>query len=277
MDRLRLRALLGAEDLAWIVERARARMERGEPLVGTVRLALPSSAQREALRRLLGLGQLRGEAISLRLEELDALLARAQLCSGLAEAVVELTGPVSNLRLARSASEAAWEQLFEEQRAHWAALADPAGLGSFIDSIQGKGTLFRSAGGQIDRARALLVDLSRLVTAFPADLMTRGELAARLFGDAHALDEDQVLGRLGLQAAAAWAGRELEDSTEGRRGAWEQVGVLVDTLSAPLLALNVHAEQDSLGAGCCKRSLLCPVSRDLSRRRSVLGLILDGS
>ncbi|NJS14425.1 MAG: hypothetical protein HC788_07165 [Sphingopyxis sp.] len=63
-----------------------------------IRLAKPSPAQREELRRLLGISQLRGEGISVRLDDLDDLLANAGICRSLAEAVVELTGPVANLR-----------------------------------------------------------------------------------------------------------------------------------------------------------------------------------
>jgi uncharacterized protein (TIGR02679 family) len=88
--------------------------------------------------------------------------------------------------------------------------------------------------------------VNRLVAALPAQQLTRTELSARLFGDAHALDEDQPLGRLSVQAAAAWAGLELKSGPEGRREAWEQVGVLVDSLSAPLLVLNLRARTDSM-------------------------------
>lgn len=118
MDAVRLRELVGSPDLAWIIERARARLERGESLSGHVRLSTPSALQREALRRLLGLGQLRGDGLAVRLEELDALLAQSEICSGLVEAVVELTGPVSNLRQARSTARAAWGQLFMDFPAH---------------------------------------------------------------------------------------------------------------------------------------------------------------
>lgn len=246
MDASRLRELLGNPGLAWIIERARARLERGEPLAGTIRLSAPSAAQRESLRRLLGLGQLRGEGLSVRLEELDAMLAQAEVCSGLAEAVVELTGPVSNLRQARISARLAWEQLFEAQRSRWASVSDRPELLLWLNQLQIKGTLARVSGGDPEIAGMILSNLSRLVAAFPAGLVTRGELAASLYGDAHALDEDQVLGRLGLQAAVAWAGGELADSAEGRRVAWEQVGVLVDTLSAPLLALNLHGQKDSV-------------------------------
>jgi uncharacterized protein (TIGR02679 family) len=246
MDRARLRALLDNHDLAWIIERARARLQRGETLTGTIRLSEPSAAQREALRRMLGLGQLRGEGIAVRLEELDALLVQAQICSGLAEAVVELMGPVSNLRQTRREATAAWEQLFAEQRARWEPLRDHPGLLTWLESLRMKGVLLRITGGDVHRARDLLAALGRLIAALPARLTTRSELAARLFADAHALDDDQVLGRLGLQAAAAWAGLEPVERADGRREVWERVGVLVDTLSAPLLVFNLRAEMDSV-------------------------------
>lgn len=174
------------------------------------------------------------------------MLTQAEVCRGLAEVVVELTGPVSNLRQARISARAAWEQLFEAQRSRWASVSDRPGPLLWLNQLQIKGTLARVSGGDPEIADKILSNLSRLVAAFPAGLVTRGELAANLYGDAHALDKDQVLGRLGLQAAVAWAGGELADSAEGRRVAWEQVGVLVDTLSAPLLAFNLHGQRDSV-------------------------------
>ena len=43
----RLRRLLGGEELRWLVERARARLERGVPLDGTVTLEGATEAQVE--------------------------------------------------------------------------------------------------------------------------------------------------------------------------------------------------------------------------------------
>jgi len=245
-ERERLGQVLGRRELCWIVERARERLQRGEPLRGVIRLSNPSPAQRDEVRRLLGISQLRGQGLAVRLEDLEELLTNAGICHSLAEAVEALAGPVSDLRKARQEAAAAWEQLFGEQQARWSADPERPGLLRWLDLLQKKGVLFRITEGDPARARALLASVSRLVAALPAGLVTRAELAARLFGDAHALDEAQVLGRLGLQAAAAWAGRELADSPEGRRAAWEQVGVLIDTLSAPLLVLNLRAHTDSL-------------------------------
>lgn len=246
MDRERLHHTLGKSELAWIVGRARERLARGEPLVGAIRLERPSPAQRDELRRLLGIGQLRGDSISVRLDDLDKLLANSGICSGLADAVVELAGPIHNRRQAREGIAAAWARIFSEQRARWTHEVEHPALLSWLDTLQKKGILSRIAEGDIKRAEELLGCVSRLVASLPADQLTRMELAARLFGDAHTLDDDRALGRLCVQAAAAWSGCELKNGPEGRREAWEQVGVLIDSLSAPLLVLNLRAQPDSL-------------------------------
>lgn len=246
MERERLLQVLGKRELAWIVERARERLSRGEPLAGVIRLHQPSPAQRDELRRLLGKSQLRGDSIAVRLDELDELLANSGICRGLADAVVELVGPIPNQRQAREAAAATWARIFSEQRRRWAGATERPELLRWLETLQKKGILFRIVEGDAAQAETLLGGVSRLLASLPAEQLTRMELAARLFGDAHALDEDQALGRLCVQAAAAWAGRELPSGPEGRREAWEQVGVLSDSLSAPLLVLNLRARPDSL-------------------------------
>lgn len=237
----RLRSVLGSQDLGWIVERVRRRLERGESLTGTIRLDAPSESQREAFRRLLGKGQLRGEALVVRLEELDALLRRAELCEGLAAAVVQLTGSVHNLRAAREDEKKAWAALLARWHAAWSCRP---GLLTWLESLRRSGALLRISDGDLMRAQVLLEQVNRLIAQLPAENLTLAELGARLTGDAHALDQDEPLGRLGLQAAAAWTGCELTGTAEERRDVWERVGVLVDALSAPLLVLNLRAQGD---------------------------------
>ena len=53
-DAQRLRRVLGAPELGWLIDRIRVRLERGEPVDGTVTLVGATLEQRRAAARLLG-------------------------------------------------------------------------------------------------------------------------------------------------------------------------------------------------------------------------------
>ncbi len=90
IDEVRLHRLLGGADLAWLVERVRRRMERGQPLAGSVSLAAPAPAQRAAVERLLGRSPGGGATLTLRLVAVDAVLRRSGI-SPLWEVPMHLT------------------------------------------------------------------------------------------------------------------------------------------------------------------------------------------
>ena len=69
----RLPRLLGAPELACLVARVRRRAERGLPLTGIITLAAATPAQRDAVDRLLGRRARDGNAVSVRLDDVDAL------------------------------------------------------------------------------------------------------------------------------------------------------------------------------------------------------------
>ncbi len=48
VDNAKLERLLGVPELSWLVERIRVRLERGEPLDGTVTLVGATTVQRKA-------------------------------------------------------------------------------------------------------------------------------------------------------------------------------------------------------------------------------------
>ena len=53
-DGTRLHRLLGGEPTAWLIQRARDRLEAGRPLTGTVTLTEATVEQRRAVERLTG-------------------------------------------------------------------------------------------------------------------------------------------------------------------------------------------------------------------------------
>lgn len=70
----RLARLLGSDELSWLVQRARRRLERGEPLTGPVTLTDATPAQRDGAARLLGRRPRPGAGLTVRWEAVDDVL-----------------------------------------------------------------------------------------------------------------------------------------------------------------------------------------------------------
>src|SRR6266571_3641977 len=68
-DPQQLQRLLGAPELGWLIDRIRIRLERGEPVDGTVTLVGATADQRRAASRLLGRATGRGTSLSIPLPE----------------------------------------------------------------------------------------------------------------------------------------------------------------------------------------------------------------
>ncbi|MEU3463243.1 TIGR02679 family protein [Streptomyces sp. NPDC006733] len=238
VDGDRLRRLLGGPDLGWLVDRARSRMERGRPLTGPVSLSEPTPAQRAAVERLLGRPPGAGRSLSVRLEEVDAVLRRSGISpDGLAAAVAALTGPVVPLGPARQAEERAWHEAYASVE----ALADevPA-LAAWTLRLRGDGLVRRLAGTPA-AARTLLDQVAVALRALPADPpVSLSAFAARLLGSAHALDDGAPLATLTLSGLRAMTGFPDGSGAEWRREAWASAGVLRDELSSTVLTLNLR-------------------------------------
>ena len=63
VDHAKVQRMLGSPELSWLVDRIRGRLERGEPIDGTVTLLAATPAQRRAAARLLGHGPGRGKRV----------------------------------------------------------------------------------------------------------------------------------------------------------------------------------------------------------------------
>ena len=109
----RLHRLLGGEDVAWLVRRARDRLETGRSLTGTVTLADATAGQRRAVERLTGRPARSGASLSVSLPELDRIVRESGAApDGLAEAVARLTGQLRDLNRDRADTAAAWAAAF---------------------------------------------------------------------------------------------------------------------------------------------------------------------
>ncbi|MEV0346790.1 TIGR02679 family protein [Nonomuraea sp. NPDC050680] len=237
----RLRRLLGGEEIAWLVDRARQRLERGRPLTGTVTLGTASAAQRRAAELLLGRRAGAGASLSVSLEEVDRVLrASGAAPEGLQDAVVRLRGPLRDLAGEREASASAWREAFGNLDAMTAARPELAGWRAWLESTG----LVRRLAPDPAQARPLLDQLAQVVARLPSPGLPIGRLAAQTSGDAHALDEGRPLGTLALSAAKALTGRAYpgEGGADARRAAWAAVGVHLDDLSSLVLCLGLPGD-----------------------------------
>jgi uncharacterized protein (TIGR02679 family) len=173
-----------------------------------------------------------------RLADVDAQLRSSEICAGLEEALSSLIGPIKNLRAQRLELEAEWAAVFEEASAAVEGVPD-AGL--WLDELRSSGLVRRLARGRPPAARSLFRSAVAAVRSLPANAVPIAEFAARLTGDAHALDPGAPVGTLVLRFAAFRGAVEDLDDVEQRREAWAVVGVLLDELSAPVLVLNLRA------------------------------------
>jgi uncharacterized protein (TIGR02679 family) len=239
LDRDRLKRLLGGVELAWLVNRIRTRLERGQTLHATVTLTDATAAQRAAVHRLLGRRPHAGGKVTVSLDAVDDVLRRSGACEdGLESAVVALTGPVTAKAAAAAKLERAWQEAFaplEETVGHDARLA------SWYSGIRDTG-LVRRLTVSPEAARPLLLDLAKVVRSLPGDGEPLGHFAARVTGRAHALDDDRPLATLALGAARALSGIAAGSGSEWRREVWASVGLLRDDVSSTVLTLGLPGD-----------------------------------
>jgi uncharacterized protein (TIGR02679 family) len=235
-DAERLRQVLGGPELAWLVQRAWRRLARGRT-GGSVTLGHATAAQRDAVERLLGRRAAPGHSISMRLDDLEALLRQAGICDDLVEAMEALGGPLVDARARRQETEAAWAGLVS------------AGSRPWLEELRATGLLRRLARNDLAVARELLRRALEVERRLPARGLPLAELAAAVTGDSHALDPGTPLGTIAVRIAAGQGG--AWDGAEARRDAWASAGVLCDELSAPVLTLGLRGD----GPGLTDRAL----------------------
>jgi uncharacterized protein (TIGR02679 family) len=241
-DLARLRRLLGGDDLSWLIDRARARLERGLPLEGIVALDPATEAQRRAVARLLGRPAGRGASLHVPLEAVDTVVRRGGLARDLAGAVEVLGGPIVDRTAARDAADAAWAAALAP--AEQAAERRPA-LAQWVEWLRATGLLRRLAGGDPEAARRLAAQAVSVLDRLPADGQPLPVLAAAV-SDGHVLDANRPLATLVLRAAADIGGVAPGGAgAEWRRTVWASVGVLDGELTNPVLALNLPGDPET--------------------------------
>lgn len=233
----RVQRLLGGAGLAWLVDRWAAALGRDGRVPGAVSLADPSPAQREAVAGLLGRRTARGARLVVRTDAVSEVLRGAGAADDVAAAVELLRGPVED----RSASAAATTRRWDEVLAPLDELAArrPA-LAVGVAEVRGAQGVRRVARGDPSEGRRLVAAVVAVLAALPAGGVPRAVLAARVLGDAHALDDDRPVAGLVLRALAA--GVAAPADTAGRRRGWADAGVLDGELGGPVLALGLPGD-----------------------------------
>jgi uncharacterized protein (TIGR02679 family) len=237
-DGTRLRRLLGGEPTAWLVQRARDRLEAGRPLTGTVTLPGATLEQRRAVERLTGRPPRSGTSLSVSLAEVDRVLRESGAApGGLAEAVALLTGPPRDRNRDRTDTASAWAAAFAPLDDAVAGRAELAAWRGWLDAT---GVVRRLALSP-DVALTLLDQVAAVLRRLPSRGIPIGRLAAECCGDAHALDDGRPAGTLALSAVRALAGLPFaaEVSADSRRTVWASVGVHLDDLSSLVLCLGL--------------------------------------
>jgi uncharacterized protein (TIGR02679 family) len=236
----RLHRLLG-EPVAWLVRRARDRLEAGRPLTGTVTLPAATQEQRRAVERLTGRAARSGASLSVSLTEVDRILRDSGAApGGLAEAVTRLTGPLRDRNRERADLAASWDAAFasldaavdgRDELAQWRAWLDTTGV-------------VRRLAPDPGQAGLLLAQAAAVLRRLPSRCIPIGRLAAECCGDAHALDDGRPVGTLVLSAVRALAGLPFaaEGTAHSRRAAWGVVGVHLDELSSLVLCLGLSGD-----------------------------------
>ncbi len=237
----RLRRLLGGEPAAWLVGRARDRLEAGRPLTGTVTLSGATLEQRRAVERMTGRPGRSGASLSVSLTEVDRILRDSGTAlGGLVEAVTRLTGPLRDRNRERADLAAAWSAAFasldtavnrRDELSPWREWLDTTGV-------------VRRLAPEPDQARLLLAQVATVLLRLPSRGIPIGRLAAECCGDAHALDDGRPVGTLVLSAVRALAGLPFaaDGSADSRRAAWAAAGVHLDELSSLVLCLGLPGD-----------------------------------
>jgi uncharacterized protein (TIGR02679 family) len=237
----KLHRLLGGEPVAWLVGRARDRLEAGRSLTGTVTLPAATLEQRRAVERLTGRAARSGASLSVSLTEVDRILRDSGTApGGLAEAVRRLTGPLRDRNRERADLAAAWSAAFasldaavdgRDELAQWRGWLDATGV-------------VRRLAPEPSHARLLLAQVAAVLRQLPSRGIPIGRLAAECCGDAHALDDGRPVGTLVLSAVRALARLRFaaEGAADSRRAAWAAVGVHLDELSSLVLCLGLPGD-----------------------------------
>jgi uncharacterized protein (TIGR02679 family) len=261
----RLRRLLGADALVSLRKRLRQRYERGtaDGDLARFRIANLGADEHAALAALAGRNVRFSSSMQVDVQAIDAALRQSGIASSLRDALEQIDGPIIHAETARMELTAAWSRVV--------SAAGHPGLAQFLHAAAGIGLLKRLSRGDHARAIQLCASVDAVLALLPANGITRAQLAARILGDAHALDGGKAVAALVL---AVWrtvvspdrdaeatladveddagirrdvgADSRREIGAERVRDIWARAGVLVNELARPALFLNLPVSDASV-------------------------------
>jgi uncharacterized protein (TIGR02679 family) len=237
--------MLGGPELAWLVARIRARIERGERLDGVVTLVGATPGQRRAVARLLGRNPGRASALSVSLPAVATELFRAAAAPDLRAAVESLGGPVRDLAAERAAELARFGDALSVIQS--SGLAELPWYQEWLDLLRRDGTVTRLIRqGHADVLAQATAVLERLPDASGRSNAVLSALAAGATGDERALVRGP-LPDLVLRALAIREGVPAPETTEAAEALWAAAGLVADDLASQVLVLNVRCGGEPLG------------------------------
>jgi uncharacterized protein (TIGR02679 family) len=237
--------MLGSPELAWLVARIRAKLERGERLDGTVTLVGATPAQRRAVGRLLGHNPGRATSLSVSLPAVASELFRAAAAPSLRAAVEELGGPVRDLAAERAADLARWGDALSPMQA--SRLAGLSWYREWLDVIRRDGTVTRLIRQGHSEILGLATSVLERLPAGPEPTTAAlSVLAVAVTGDEHALSEGP-LAALVLRALAIREGIPAPASPEAAQALWSAAGLVGDDLASQVLVLNLRSGGEPTG------------------------------
>ncbi|MFE6864523.1 TIGR02679 family protein [Nocardia sp. NPDC057668] len=219
----------------------RKRLERnGHSIEGSVRVELDESGAAQ-LSGLLGRRVATGSR-AIALPELDTALLRSVAARGLVAIVAELTGgPLRDRPSERLARDTRVAELWSVVDAALVAngLANATWARPYVRWLHTSGLLVRAGERAAHEFDVAARALATLLDSTPPPRML-GELAAALTGDAHALDNDRLAGRLVLRALGFAFDLPDPNTPRARIALWERVSVSADTISGTVITWNLR-------------------------------------
>lgn len=245
VDHAKLQRMLGSPELAWLVDRIRGRLERGEPIDGTVTLVGATVSQRRAAAHLLGRNPGRGSTLTVPLAIVAEELWRAAAAPSLVAAVEALGGPVRDLAAERAADLQRWDESLIAARS--SSLSCLGWYRQWLNSMSRDGTVTRLIRqGHPDLIAQATAVLERLPDGAEPGSVVLTTLSADATGDQQALSEGPLAG-LVLRALALREGVHVPVGHDAQRALWSAAGVVTDDLASQVLVLNVRSGGEPVG------------------------------
>ncbi len=228
------------------MERLAEYRNRGQALPASVFLGNVSEDERRGYARILRMKRVPdGPDLLYRLPKLTEALANQEIAVDWEALVMAIVGPPPDDTVLSQQQQAAWGE-FTRWAAAFVATQPFPHAEVWLQSLLKDGALLRLSKGDASTARERLQWACHLLAHLPLkEDEPLPSVAARLCGDAHALDPASPLHALIVRSLAQQMGQPVPERSDERRHLFERFGIICDDLSAPVLTLNLGLTGDS--------------------------------